>query len=190
MEPGVQGDLLRERVRLHLTDGHFIFPSALRNTTFISWSDAAVIKGTWSWPLVFEEIWNMRAGRHDFPDAVTSVNQFPNDGCAKYCCCQGYPQAWPLIDLGSREVQGSFENTVFLTVELTCHSAFPTSWPLPLSQGILVWNHHSDFLGVEYNHMLSFSSLTFYWRYSKAWEKCRTPKYLFTCFSKLITVTL
>lgn len=53
----------------------------------------------------------MRAGRHDFPDAVTSVNQFPNDGCAKYCCCQGYPQAWPRIDLGSREVQGSFENT-------------------------------------------------------------------------------
>lgn len=34
--PGVQGELLRERVRSYLTDGHFIFLSALRNTAFIA----------------------------------------------------------------------------------------------------------------------------------------------------------
>lgn len=84
VQPGTgQGNLCWEMVRSHLADGHFIFPSALRNSTFISWSDAAVIKGPWSWPLVFEEIWNMRAGKDDFPVAFTSVNQFPNDGVFK-----------------------------------------------------------------------------------------------------------
>lgn len=84
MDPGtVQGNLCWEKFRSHLADGHFIFPSALRNTTFISWSNAAVIKGTWSWPLVFEEIWNMRAGKDDFLIAVTSVNRIPNDGVFK-----------------------------------------------------------------------------------------------------------
>jgi hypothetical protein len=65
----------------HLADGCFIFPSAFRNATYIWWSHTAVIKGTWSWPLVFEEVHNMRIGRDDFPQAVTSVNWFPNDGC-------------------------------------------------------------------------------------------------------------
>lgn len=112
VDPGAQGDLLRERVRSHLADGLFIFLSALRNTTFISWSESAVIKGTWSWTLVFEEIRNMRAGRDDFPDAVTSVNQFSNDGCVQNAATAKHVHRHGLwVDLGSWEVQGSFENT-------------------------------------------------------------------------------
>lgn len=38
-------------------------------------------EGAESWPLLFEETQDMRAGRDDFPNAITSMNWFPNDGC-------------------------------------------------------------------------------------------------------------
>lgn len=54
----------------------------------------------------------MRAGRDDFPEAVTSVNQFPDDGYIQNAAAaQNVYRHSPSVDLGSQEAQGSFENT-------------------------------------------------------------------------------
>lgn len=55
----------------------------------------------------------MREGKDDFPEAVTSVNQFPDDGYIQNAAAaaQNVYRHSPSVDLGSQEAQGSFENT-------------------------------------------------------------------------------